>query len=384
MSGINSALHQAQGWFAQQDEMGGFAAAAAMLFPGWTPKPSCRAPHREDKRPSFSVYRNGQGEWRFKDHSGAGEQGGLVGFVMLAGMNKEAAVRWLIDKAGMPAKQPASFDPTPRHEHKAREPERLPAMPLEAMAAWREGVDYLAGQPELVERLAEFRGWPVEFAQYVVDCGVISMPLHRGERTIAFLVTVPEPGTTQRCRINMRDVGFHCRLKPRAGEEKASWRFVPSEKEHKQSTPALPFIISGSDFDSVRLLIITEGQWDALTFALAAGWLGDGCLWPEGVCVVGIRGASGTDTFLHHYRPLWPKGANCLLLPDADRAGGKWFEDGESFADRLARLCRRVAVIRCGEYKDFNDLYRARRVAPQDVAELLNAQGMTLESGVTA
>ena len=96
----------------------------------------------------------------------------------------------------------------------------------------------------------------------------------------------------------MRDIGFHCRLKPSARDEKASWRFVPNEQEHQQTTPALPFIIGGSWFDTARLLIITEGQWDSLTFALAAGWLGEGCIWPERVCIIGIRGAQGVNPFL--------------------------------------------------------------------------------------
>ncbi len=287
-------LQQALDWWNRQDDMGGFKTAAAMLFPGWEPKRSCIAPHREDKSASFSVYRNQAGEWRFKDH-GSGEQGGLVGFVMLAGMDESAAARWLMDKARIKTGgQPIACEPTRKQETK-RVVEKLPAMPVEAMAKWAEGVDYLQSRPALAESLADFRGWPVEFARYVIESAAVSMPKYHGQRPIAFLVSAPE-GIGG--KIIMRDIGFHCRLKPREGETKASWRFVPNEREHKQSTPVLPFIIGGSRFDLARLLVITEGQWDALTFALAAGWLGDGCLWPEGVCVVGIRGASGTNTFL--------------------------------------------------------------------------------------
>jgi len=375
-------LQQALDSWARQDDRGGFKTAATILFPGWEPKPSCRAPHREDKAASFSVYQNERGEWRFKDF--AGEQGGLVGFVMLAGMDEKRASRWLMDKRGITAAQPIGYPPRRQSESRPREPEKLRAMPAVAMAAWSEGVDYLATNPERIRKLAEFRGWPTEFARYLAECASVSMPLYHRERSIAFLVEVPEALTNPSGgQIIMRYVGFHCRLEPREGDDRGSWRFVPNEKEHKQSTPALPFIIGGGWLDAARLLIITEGQWDALTFSLAAGWLGEGCSWPQGVCVIGIRGASGVNSFLKYYGRFWPENVNCLLLPDNDGTGGKWFEGRDSFADRLAQLCRRVAVIRCGEHKDFNELYRAETVTPEQIQELLAAHGMSLESGVT-
>ena len=81
----HSPLQSALDWWSAQDDIGGFRTAAASLFPGWLPRRSCRAPHREDRAPSFSLYRNARGEWRFKDHA-TGEQGGLVAFAMLGGM----------------------------------------------------------------------------------------------------------------------------------------------------------------------------------------------------------------------------------------------------------------------------------------------------------
>lgn len=67
-------MQSALDWWAAQDDMGGFRTAAAALFPGWLPRRCCRAPHREDRAPSFSLYRNARGEWRFKDHA-TGERG---------------------------------------------------------------------------------------------------------------------------------------------------------------------------------------------------------------------------------------------------------------------------------------------------------------------
>ena len=93
----NTPLRAALAWWADRDDLGGFRTAAAMLFPGWTPRRSCRAPHREDRSPSFSIYCNARSQWRFKDHA-TGEQGGLVGFTMLAGMDEKSASRWLIEQ----------------------------------------------------------------------------------------------------------------------------------------------------------------------------------------------------------------------------------------------------------------------------------------------
>lgn len=74
---------------------------------------------------------------------------------------------------------------------------------------------------------------------------------------------------------------------------------------------------------------------------------------------------------------------NCLLLPDGDEPGRKWFEGADSFGDKLSRLCRKVAVIGCGRHKDFSELYRADKITPEQIGELLASHEMSLE-GVTA
>jgi hypothetical protein len=372
-------LEKTLGWFAERDEMGGFQMAAAMLFPGWTLRRSCRAPHREDKAASFSLYRNKRGDWRFKDF-GTGEQGGLVGFVMLAGMNEKQASHWLMEKAGVnAARSPFSFIHHRKTEAAPPVLERPPDITAEAAQAFSEGVDYLLGCERRVERLAEFRSWPLAWAQRLAARGTVSMPLYHHERTMAFKVEAPEAGPAG---LVMREVGFHCRLQPKRDERRAGWRFVPNEREHGQSTPALPFILHGSAFDSAKLLVITGGQWDALTFAFAAGWLGEKSQWPAGVCVLGIRGDASANIFLRHYARFWPRSANCLLLPDADASGCRWHEGGNSFADQLAARCRRVAIVKCAQHKDFNDLYRAEKITPEQIGELLESRGVAVEGGM--
>lgn len=95
-----TALDQALDCFAGKDEMGGFISVGAELFPDWTPGRKCRAPHRPDASPSFSVSQNSDGQWRFKDFA-TGERGGLLGFVMLAGMNARQAAQWMRSRAGL-------------------------------------------------------------------------------------------------------------------------------------------------------------------------------------------------------------------------------------------------------------------------------------------
>jgi hypothetical protein len=105
--------------------MGGFLTAAKALFPGWEPKRCCRAPHREDREASFSVYLNERDEWRFKDF-GSDQQGGLLEFAMLAGMDEKHASRWLMEQAGVSAGRSA-------YSFKRRKRMRRPAgMVLEA------------------------------------------------------------------------------------------------------------------------------------------------------------------------------------------------------------------------------------------------------------
>jgi len=389
-------LQKALAWFGERDEMGGFLTVGKELFAGWEPKRCCRAPHREDREASFSVYRNEREEWRFKDF-GTDEQGGLVGFVMLAGMEEKQASRWLMEKAGVivrgSARAFASNGARNRGERKmvvwephgiclgglAAEPETLLGITGEALDEWIEGNHFLAASRDRIDALARFRGWPVEWAERLVGNHAISMPHYHGKRTVAFLVEAPEG---ERGSMTARKLGYHCRLKPRRGQVKAGWRFVPNATEHGQSTPALPYVIGGSQFESAKLLVITGGQWDALTFAFAAGWLGKGRHWPAGVCVIGIRGDASSNVFLRYNARFWPPAANCLILPDLDLSGMKWFLGPNSFSKRLSARCLQVAAETFSPHKDINDYYRAVRPTLEQIAEMLASHGMAVETEV--
>lgn len=172
------------------------------------------------------------------------------------------------------------------------------------------------------------------------------------------------------------------RLKPHRAGEKPSWRFRPNGREHGQSIPAMPFIIG--EFTTARLLVITEGQWDAITFALAAGWLGQDAAWPDWVCVIGIRGANGINPFLTHYAAHWPRNPKCFLLADDDTAGTTWFESSNgqpSFADRLADRCMEVHVQVVSGAKDFNEAWKHGLIREGDIGREFMANGFSNKKG---
>jgi len=341
----------------------------------------CRCVLHDDREPSFNAKREASREWVWFCHP-CGAGGTVVDLhAKRVGVSIGVAIRELAALFALPAL--AVHEATPRpavpEERRASAAGPLPPIPSDAIRAWFEGLDHASAHPGLIAQLAHWRGWPETWVQYLVDCASLSTPLYHGRRTTAFLVSAP---TSVGGRLALRDLGFHARLKPRDGE-RASWRFVPNEKEHGQRTPAFPFIIGGGWFDTARLLIVAGGQWDALTFAFAAGWLGEGCRWPDGACVIGLRGDASSTAFLDAYRPFWPREAGCLLLPDGDASGSRWHEGADCFADRLANICRKVAVVRCAQGKDFNDAYRSGNITAEQIAELLASHGMALEEGLT-
>jgi hypothetical protein len=348
----------------------------ARLGLGEHARKSARCPFHDDRSNSFSVFQKSNGKWAWNCFAGCGGGDEAAFLARIDSVSSADGCRKLIELSGARASQTPV--PIRRRLSTRQEPpnERIPTMPDAVAQAWTEGVDYILAQGASAQRLAEFRGWPVEFASYVIGCAAVSLPLSYNERGIAFQVVAPE-GT--RGAMTTRPVGYHIRLKGKPGH-KASWFFLPNDREHNQSIPALPYILG--DFETASLLVVTEGQWDALTFALAAGWIGDGCLWPRGVGLIGIRGASGVTPFLRWYERFWPEHANCLLLADADKAGGSWSEGERCFARQLAWRCARVAVVDCYPHKDFNDLYRAEKPGKDEIAELLSSHGMAVESEV--
>lgn len=281
-------------------------------------------------------------------------------------------------------------------------------------ARWQAGGEDIANRAEL---LAKDRGWPVAWVWWLIEEGVIAWPElpWREERAVAFRVDAPvfgEAGGRTVLR-DVRAVGYHQRwLKGRDknwlfvpwwasaddGEVLTGWRaeMVAAERARGADeacglVPALPFFIGVRE--GLRLLVVSEGQWDAVTFAGAMGWLAEGC-WPQGVAVMGARGSSGVDTLLAYWAPwLEQERPEVLVLADNDKAGRKWdvpepTEPGglamPTFAQKLeAAGAARVVISRVKAEigKDFNDYWRARRPNAAALAEWLLGLGLLKADG---
>jgi hypothetical protein len=335
------------------------------------------SPFRPDKNPSCSVYQS-RNELRFRDWS-HGVDVDPIGFYALArGIPNAEAIRELRQRLGVRAKRKTLIPKIA--ESSAAGPDRPARMPDEVAEIWREGVEYLAANADWQRRIGQWRGWTPEVVAQLVDDGMMGTPAHRGRRLVAFRVDYPVvkdfgPYGTW---FSTEQVGFHVRLKPERPGEKPPWRFYPNGREHGQRIPSLPFIIG--EFPTARLLVITEGQWDAITFALAAGWLGHDGAWPDWICVIGIRGTNGINPFLNHYTAHWPRNAKCLLLPDNDYAGATWFKSCEgrpSFADRLINRCMEVHVETVCGAKDFNEGWKRGMIKASDIGREFIANGFT-------
>jgi len=291
------------------------------------------------------------------------------------------------------------------------------------------------------------RQWPKHWMQWLIEAEMVSLPLLPwGEprcaravelQQVAFRVDAPvwaSSGDKMVLR-DVRPIGYHQRFL--VGKKK-QWSFLPyfpgdEDDEGKPKwlssyqtalraecvsrglavtsprsgklecggvTPPLPFVLGARPGAGLRFLVITEGQWDAVTFAGACGWL-DGGEWPEGVVVLGARGASGVDTLLAYWaaqteteggpkKVSWLRehGPAVLVMADNDTAGDSWDKPPKTSPGDMARPtfaqkikfagASSVAVQRVAKAlgKDFNDLWINRRPSVAAMHEWLAALGL--------
>jgi hypothetical protein len=323
-----------------------------------------KCPAHEDHHPSLSISEGRDGCVLLKCHAGCAFEEIVIALgLQLKDLFRANTPRVLSLKS--PYNKPSQSEVVPV----------IPRMPKSVSELWWKGVDAVQGQPKQIENIANYRGWPVPFVNYLAESLAISIPEQWAKRGIAWLVVVPEG---ERGDMRTRPVGYHVRIKGKTEKDKP-WFYRPCKELDGQSIPALPFQLG--DFDTARLLIIAEGEWDIVSFALAAGWLGDGCVLPQGVGLIGVRGVDTSDVFLRYYKPFWPRQADCLVIADNDKTGKKWYTGPNNFCSKLKPLCRKISVVHCAaEAKDFNDLYRRKLVGPEDITELLKSHGMGLGS----
>lgn len=352
-------------------------------------------PLRDDRHPSFSLAEGGR---VFVDFARDGCKGGVWDFIAHCRpqWSKAEIAAELKRRAGLSDVGSAARPRARKTVAKAAAKNSLQAWPASVAARWEEGLAFLAGNEERREKIAHKRGWPVAVVDHLVAFGLISYPIlpwRDDRRGTAFLVQGPRRFPLG--GIGLESIGYHQRfwITGKNGEEdRKAWVYVPNEKPidersrwplqfTAQKCPALPFVIG--DLRNARLLVICEGQWDAITLFHAAGWFEDA--FPGRVAVLGVRGAQGVGTFFDYYRDAWPWKPAAWVLRDADVAGESWepsgsWMPGKSFADRLGSFCSRVVVSsfrpEAGLGKDFNDAWRVKHWKAADIAQTLDKIGL--------
>jgi hypothetical protein len=424
-----------------------------------------KSPFREDgTKGSFSVIGGGKG---FKDHGGDGASGAVWKFCQLCwpGDSKAETARRVIALSGITPterKPGVGFQSSAKVDWKAkiaaaadavyaeREKKLLPpkfkpvAVWPECVAKrWAEGIDALAADDERQADIAQARGWPVGWVDDLVVMGKLACPWDRGAtpgakyaaRQRAFIVEQPrfEAGG-----LVLDRVGYHQHWFMAAKDGKPAakgWLYVPStpkrfprgdferellayaaangstQESPRSLVPALPFVLG--DLVNTRLIVILEGQWDAITFFGACGFLenertfGEGrrAAIPDGIAVFGIRGAQGMDVFLGAWaqwlRRMRPR---AWVIADNDAAGGTWRDQPEAEAGlpRPPSLGDRLIAAGCGggEHdearapvvswlkkgvwgKDFNDYFKGFTggFGPDKIAAWMRARGLDYSKG---
>ena len=366
-----------------------------------------KSPFRDDKKAgSFSV----QDDY-FKDHAWPDHKGGHIAFVMLArpGMSKREAIEFIIRAAGL---EPTPYSPGAARRVDKEKREKLfsnrerdwATIPkVEESSLWSaavearfvEGLEF-EGSDAQFEKLAESRGWMLSTLLWLLMNNKMAAPAlpWGNKRGCAFVVEKPvfKAGGVE---LGLVPVGYHQRwIKRDEHGLQKNWCFVPYKptepktdfqkelKKADQSVPAYPFVMG--DLGSARLVVMLEGQWDAISFAAAFDWLKVG--FPVGVCVMGLRGVQGFNPLLAGYgawlqkhKPLvWFVGDNdaagksVLERKDADKINGE-----PSFVDRLRALGCRVypMFLEVEGCKDFNDIYKAHRPDVADMQKLAAVAG---------
>jgi len=202
-----------------------------------------RSPLREDKSPSFSVYRK-DGEWRWSDKA-TGEGGDAVEYLQARdGLDFKKAKEKFLGLAGMAAAPSPEPIRRVRVSQKAKEPAENKA-PSARVTVKRKVFDWSdctqALTADHVAEVAQWRGYPVEFVEWCRDQGWLgwhkggpALPVHDLEGKV---------------------VGIH----HRTIDDPKSWR----------NTAGFASPLVYGDPTTAPMTIVLESQWDALA-ALAS------------------------------------------------------------------------------------------------------------------
>lgn len=369
-----------------------------------------KSPFREDKNgKSFSIYRDTRtgnfSSW--KDHAN-GDGGGVWNFAKEAApaMEGKDIRNLLVELSGQDpkrltrgqVKREVAAKRQDLYKDQAKALADLPTIKtpipgpwsMQVRARYEEGKGVLVG---LADKIAATRGWAGRVIVDLIAMGKTSsveLPWNRG-RAWAWMVEKPAPKKGAGGRdLDLVPVGYHGRYKYRNPDKtfKKMWSYIPSIpgdkkkdgtpkhltpfQEHLKALgmgiPAYPFVIG--DLCKPVLVVVLEGQFDAVSFAEAFGWIEGG--FPAGVSVFGLRGVQSQVPFLAAYGFWLKKNQPAVwIIGDNDAAGVKLAEYDASgnivrepsFIERIrAQGCTvKAEVIGHPGCKDFNDVFKAGR-----------------------
>ncbi|MDA9260799.1 toprim domain-containing protein [Puniceicoccaceae bacterium] len=205
-----------------------------------SPSKSCKAPHREDRSASFSVFDGGRA---FNDFA-TGDCGDVVSFVSLVtDMDSSAAAKWLIESAGTAR---GSVQPKlvrrPRVEKPRPEPMPLPQLDK--------------GTVSELHQLQELRGLEGFWGLQILS--------NRGQ---LFFCDLPDNGQVKRCWIITDDSRRNAQARPLDG---SVWDSIGGAKAKTLKGYEARWPIGASAIKANDTVLFCEGGPDLLAAATAA------------------------------------------------------------------------------------------------------------------
>jgi hypothetical protein len=122
-------------------------------------KKSAHCPFHDDQRNSFSIYKNGKSEWRFKCFAGCGEGDEITFLEKYYGISNREATKRFLEMAGV--------NGSARLATVGLKLNPKSAQPFD----WRACVE--AFTDKHIERLARWRGYSVEFCRWLKENGLV-------------------------------------------------------------------------------------------------------------------------------------------------------------------------------------------------------------------
>ena len=284
-------------------------------------KKSARCPFHDDQRNSFSVYKNGIGEFRFKCFAGCGEGDEITFLEKHSGISNKEATKLFLEMAGVNGATPA--------------PRKVASAPISKSRSpldWRACVEAVTDKH--IEWLAKWRGYSVEFCSSLKQDELLGV--YNGR--IAFPVYDRADNV----------VAVHYRLKD------GTWRY------HPEGTKVCPLVIG--ELVAGGWVCAFESYFDAFSFMYVFGQRcgviitrGAG----NGALIAGLT-TCGSTVF------AWKQNDE---LKNGKRAADGWLKDVATHA------AAKVLWPKTPEqFKDLNDWTRAG-AAPEDlVAAMQNAE----------